>query len=94
MQAVLGAAGAFPLWLAPVQARILPVTDAVAGYAGEVAAKMRAAGIRVEVVSGVRSPLWSRDHNGFKKTMRVLRLTSLISKHYGPSCQERSDHFR
>ena len=47
-----GAAGAFPLWLAPVQARILPVTDAVAGYASEVAAQMRAAGIRVEVASG------------------------------------------
>lgn len=47
-----GRAGAFPLWLAPVQARILPVTDAVAAYASEVAAKMRAAGIRVEVVSG------------------------------------------
>ena len=30
MQAVLGAAGALSLWLAPVQARILPVTDAMA----------------------------------------------------------------
>ncbi|KAK9839849.1 hypothetical protein WJX81_005869 [Elliptochloris bilobata] len=47
-------AGAFPLWLAPVQARILPVTDAVAAYAREVAAQMRTAGIRVEVVSGER----------------------------------------
>lgn len=47
-----GAAGAFPLWLAPVQARILPVTDAVADYASEVAAQMRAAGIRVEIASG------------------------------------------
>ena len=58
---MLGAAGAFPLWLAPVQARILPVTDAVAGYASDVAAKMRAAGIRVEVVSGARLLCWSRE---------------------------------
>uniref|UniRef100_A0A383WA61 threonine--tRNA ligase n=1 Tax=Tetradesmus obliquus TaxID=3088 RepID=A0A383WA61_TETOB len=43
-------AGAFPLWLAPVQARLLPVNDAVVPYVQEVAAKMRAAGVRVEVL--------------------------------------------
>ena len=42
-------AGAFPLWLAPVQCRLLPVNDAVLPYAHEVAAKMRRAGLRVEV---------------------------------------------
>ena len=47
--------GAFPLWLAPVQCKILPVTDAVLDYAQEVAAKMREAGIRVQVESGMRS---------------------------------------
>jgi threonyl-tRNA synthetase len=45
-------AGAFPLWLAPVQVRLLPVTDAVAPYVVDVAARLRAAGARVEVVSG------------------------------------------
>jgi threonyl-tRNA synthetase len=42
-------AGEFPLWLAPVQAVILPITDAFVGYAKEVEAKLRAAGVRVEL---------------------------------------------
>lgn len=42
-------AGDFPLWLAPVQARLLPVSDTQLSYAQEVAGKMRLAGIRVEV---------------------------------------------
>jgi threonyl-tRNA synthetase len=41
-------AGAFPLWLAPVQAAVLPITDRVNDYAQEVAAKLRAVGLRVE----------------------------------------------
>ena len=45
-------AGAFPLWLAPVQCRIMPVTDAVQQYAEDVAAQMREAGIRVQIDSG------------------------------------------
>jgi threonyl-tRNA synthetase len=42
-------AGEFPLWIAPVQALVLPVADRHAGYAGEVAAALRAAGLRAEV---------------------------------------------
>lgn len=45
-------AGAFPLWLAPVQCRIIPVTDAVLDYANDVVAQMREAGIRVQLDSG------------------------------------------
>ncbi len=41
-------AGAFPLWLAPEQARILNITDDQAGYAGQVFETLRAAGVRVE----------------------------------------------
>ncbi len=41
-------AGDFPLWLAPVQARILPVGEAQRDYAEEVAAKMRSLGIRAQ----------------------------------------------
>ena len=41
--------GAFPAWLAPVQARILPITDAHIDYAREVEAQLRKAGLRVEV---------------------------------------------
>lgn len=42
-------AGKFPVWLAPVQAKILPITDRQEAYAKELYAKMKAAGIRVEV---------------------------------------------
>ncbi len=42
-------AGAFPLWLAPVQAEVIPIADRHIPYALEVAAELRAAGLRVEV---------------------------------------------
>ena len=42
-------AGAFPVWLAPVQVKLLPITDRQAAYANELAAMMRDADIRVEV---------------------------------------------
>ncbi len=41
-------AGAFPVWLSPVQAAVLPITDRAADYAKEVAAKLDAAGVRAE----------------------------------------------
>ncbi len=41
-------AGAFPLWLAPVQARVLPVSEKFLDYANGVAAKLAAAGLRAE----------------------------------------------
>ncbi len=42
-------AGKFPLWLSPVQATVLPVAYDFNDYAKEVAAKMTAQGLRVEV---------------------------------------------
>jgi threonyl-tRNA synthetase len=42
-------AGEFPLWLAPVQAVVLPIADRHAPYAESVASRLRAAGLRVEV---------------------------------------------
>ena len=42
-------AGAFPTWLSPVQAVIIPITDKFKDYADEVAKKLDAAGVRVEV---------------------------------------------
>jgi len=42
-------AGAFPAWLAPVQAIAIPVSDGQVDYLNDVAAKLRAAGVRVEV---------------------------------------------
>jgi threonyl-tRNA synthetase len=41
-------AGAFPLWLAPVQVAVLPITDRINDYAEKVAAELRGAGLRVE----------------------------------------------
>ena len=41
-------AGAFPTWLAPVQAMIIPITDRQHEYAKELEKKLNAAGIRVE----------------------------------------------
>ena len=40
-------AGAFPVWLAPVQAVVMPITDRQAEYAKKVHAKLEAAGFRV-----------------------------------------------
>jgi threonyl-tRNA synthetase len=42
-------AGAFPLWLAPLQAVVLPIADRHAEYARSVADRLRTAGLRVEV---------------------------------------------
>jgi threonyl-tRNA synthetase len=42
-------AGAFPLWLAPVQAVVLPITDKQLPYAQSVTERLRAAGLRVEL---------------------------------------------
>ena len=42
-------AGAFPLWLAPVQAKVLTVTDNQAAYASGVLEKLKKLGVRAEV---------------------------------------------
>ena len=41
-------AGAFPLWLAPVQVGVLPITDRINEYAESITAQLRAAGLRAE----------------------------------------------
>jgi threonyl-tRNA synthetase len=42
-------AGAFPTWLAPLQAALIPITDRHAEYAHGVASRLRARGVRTEV---------------------------------------------
>jgi threonyl-tRNA synthetase len=42
-------AGAFPVWLAPVQAMVIPIADRHAGYARQTAARLQEEGLRVEV---------------------------------------------
>src|SRR5438067_9235393 len=41
--------GAFPLWLAPVQVAVLPITDRINEYAEQTGLELRTAGLRVEV---------------------------------------------
>jgi threonyl-tRNA synthetase len=45
-------AGAFPLWLAPVQARVLSVSEKAEGYAQDVVSRLRALGLRAEADVG------------------------------------------
>jgi len=42
-------AGKFPTWLSPCQVKVLPVSEKTRDYANEVAARFRAAGVRVKV---------------------------------------------
>jgi threonyl-tRNA synthetase len=42
-------AGAFPVWLAPVQAIVLPIADRQIEYARQVLAKLQAAGLRADI---------------------------------------------
>ncbi len=55
--------GDFPFWLAPVQARVLPIADRHADYAGTVAAALSGAGIRVEV-DALRGSVGKRIRDG------------------------------
>ena len=41
--------GAFPVWLAPVQAAVLPLSEKVADFAGSVHERLRAAGVRAHL---------------------------------------------
>jgi len=45
-------AGKFPVWLAPEQVRVIPITDAHHHYARQLAQRLQAAGIRAEAILG------------------------------------------
>ncbi len=45
-------AGSFPTWLAPVQARVLSISEKFVDYARQAAAELTAAGVRVELDAG------------------------------------------
>lgn len=66
-------AGAFPPWLAPVQVVGIPVTDEHVPYLEDVAAKLRAEGIRVEVdASDDRMPKKIRTHTKAKVPFQLI----------------------
>jgi threonyl-tRNA synthetase len=56
-------AGAFPLWLAPVQVQVLPVAAEHADYAASVVSRLRSEGFRVEEVAA-DEPLGARIRRG------------------------------
>ena len=61
-------AGVFPIWLAPVQVKILTINDEVASYAEMVSEKLKDAGIRTEVDSRTESIGYKiREANGHYK---------------------------
>ncbi len=64
-------AGDFPLWLAPVQVRLLPVSDEFLPFTREVASKMQSAGIRAEV-DGSGERLGKQIRNGEKQKIPVM----------------------
>ncbi|KAJ6825935.1 threonine--tRNA ligase, chloroplastic/mitochondrial 2 [Iris pallida] len=47
-------AGDFPLWISPIQARVLPVTDTEVKYCNDVVLKLKSKGIRAELCQGER----------------------------------------
>ncbi len=53
-------AGAFPLWLAPVQATVLPVSDRHDAYAHRIADRLRAEGYRADTIDGSHGALGAR----------------------------------
>jgi threonyl-tRNA synthetase len=53
-------AGAFPAWLAPVQATVLPVSDQYDDYAANVVERLKIEGFRAELVDGSHGSLGNR----------------------------------
>ena len=64
-------AGAFPLWLAPIQARCVPIADRHLDWANEVAAALRAAGLRVDVDDG-NERMQAKIRNGQRRKIPYL----------------------
>ncbi|MGH8997782.1 MAG: threonine--tRNA ligase [Acidimicrobiia bacterium] len=57
-------AGAFPAWLAPVQALVLPVADRHDGYARSVVERLRASGLRADATDATHDTLGARVRRG------------------------------
>ena len=64
--------GAFPLWLAPTQALVLPIAERHTEYALEVQAELKAAGFRVDVDSSNNTLNYRIRHAQTQKTPYML----------------------
>jgi threonyl-tRNA synthetase len=69
-------AGKFPFWLAPVQMRLLPVTDAVKDYCDDVAKKAERLGLRVEVDRG-NERLGKQIRNAEKEQVPIMAVVGM-----------------
>ncbi len=66
-------AGAFPLWLAPVQVVVMNISEAQTGYAAEIAERLRAAGLRVEAdLRSEKIGYKIREHSLLKRPYQVV----------------------
>ncbi|MEK7736280.1 MAG: threonine--tRNA ligase, partial [Pseudomonadota bacterium] len=66
-------AGAFPLWLAPVQVVVMNISEAQADYAETVAEKLRAAGLRVQSdLRGEKINYKIREHSLLKRPYQIV----------------------
>ncbi|CAM9618935.1 unnamed protein product [Chrysoparadoxa australica] len=65
-------AGDFPLWLAPTQLKLLPVTDVVRDYCFSVKEKFAKAGIRVDVDMSGESRLAKQIRNAEQQRMPIM----------------------
>lgn len=73
---VENSAGDFPLWLAPTQLKLLPVTDSVLDYCHEVAAKAKKYGVRVEVDNG-RERLAKQIRNAEQQRVPIMAVVGV-----------------
>ena len=64
-------AGAFPLWLAPIQARCIPIADRHLDWANQVAVELRGAGLRVDVDDG-NERMQAKIRNGQRRKIPYL----------------------
>ncbi|GAA4264797.1 threonine--tRNA ligase [Frondihabitans peucedani] len=87
-------AGAFPVWLAPVQVVGIPVADEYGDYLDEVAAQLRARGVRVQIDHGNdRMPKKIRTHTKAKVPFQLIageedRQAGSVSFRYRDGSQE------
>jgi threonyl-tRNA synthetase len=64
--------GAFPVWLAPVQVNVIPITDAHQSYAEKVVQQLREAGLRVELIGEEMGRLNARIREGQLKKVPYM----------------------
>lgn len=75
-------AGAFPLWLSPVQARVIAVSDKFQAYAKEITGELQGAGIRVELTEA-NETLGKRIREGETQKIPYLLIVGEKEKNAG-----------